>query len=183
MKNILKVMVFAVLAFGLFACGGNGKKLTLEDMREAQATLFNADRTLNEKEAPKVAKKYCRYVEQNPNDTSVVKWLYHAMEINVMLKDVDKSEKLCNQLLEQYPQSKWAPMSLLMLGSFVYEDILNDTAQAHMAYQKLIDNYPESDLVDDAQKSIEFLGLTNEEKMSIIMMSRMDGDDEVIWQD
>ena len=100
-----------------------------------------------------------------------------------MLKDVDKSEKLCNQLLEQYPQSKWAPMSLLMLGSFVYEDILNDTAQAHMAYQKLIDNYPESNLVDDAQKSIEFLGLTNEEKMSIIMMSRMDGDDEVIWQD
>ena len=59
MKNILKVMVFAVLAFGLFACGGNGKKLTLEDMREAQATLFNADRTLNEKEAPNLAKKYC----------------------------------------------------------------------------------------------------------------------------
>ena len=183
MKKTLKTMVFAVLAFGLFACGGNGKKLTVEDMRDAQATLFNADMTLNEKEAPKVAKKYCKYVEQNPNDTSVVKWLYHAMEINVMLKDVDKSEKLCEQLLQQYPQSKWAPMSLLMMGSFVYEDILNDTAQAHAAYQKLIDNYPESDLVDDAQKSIEFLGLTNEERMSRIMMSQMDDGEEVSWED
>ena len=182
MKKTLKMMVFVVLAFGLFACGGNSKKLTLEDMRAAQSTLFNANGTLNEEEAPKVAKKYCKYVEQNPNDTSVVKWLYHAMEINVMLKDVDKSEKLYNQLLQQYPQSKWAPMSLLMMGSFVYEDILNDTAQAHAAYQKLIDNYSESDLVDDAQKSIEFLGLTNEERMSRIMMSRMDDGEEVSWE-
>ena len=100
-----------------------------------------------------------------------------------MLKDVDKSEKLCEQLLQQYPQSKWAPMSLLMMGSFVYEDILNDTAQAHAAYQRLIDNYPESDLVDDAQKSIEFLGLTNEERMSRIMMSQMDDGEEVSWED
>ena len=172
-------MVFVLLAFGMFACGGNGKKLTLEDVLAAQATLFNADHTMNRNEAPKVAKTYCQYVKQNPNDTTVVKWLYHAMEINVMMKDADKSIELCDQLLEQYPQSKWAPMSLLLVGSFVYEDMLNDTAQAHAAYQKLIDDYPESALVDDAQKSIEFLGLTQEERMSRIIMSQMDVEDEV----
>jgi len=174
MKKTLKMMVFAMLAFGLFACGGNGKKLTVEDMRAAQSTLFNADGTLNEKEAPKVAKKYCRYVEQNPNDTASAKWLFHAMEINVMLKDADKSVELCDQLLQQYPQSKWAPMSLILLGSYVYEDMLNDTAQAHATYQKLIDNYPESHLADDAQKCIEYLGLTDEERMSRIIMSQME---------
>ena len=174
MKKTLKVMIFALLAFGLFACGGNGKKLTLEDMRAAQSTILNANGSLNKEEAPKVAKKYCQYVKQNPNDTSVAKWLFHAMEINVMLRDADKSIEICDQLLKQFPQSKWAPMSLLLLGSYVYEDMLNDTAQAHIAYQKLIDNYPESHLVDDAQKSIEFLGLTEEEKMSRIVMSQMD---------
>lgn len=179
MKTNMKIMVFALLAFGMFACGGNGKKLTLEDVLAAQATLFNADHTMNRNEAPKVAKTYCQYVKQNPNDTTVVKWLYHAMEINVMMKDADKSIELCDQLLEQYPQSKWAPMSLLLVGSFVYEDMLNDTAQAHAAYQKLIDDYPESALVDDAQKSIEFLGLTQEERMSRIIMSQMDVEDEV----
>ena len=174
MKKTLKMMVFTVLAFGLFACGGNGRKLTVEDMRDAQATLFNADGTLNEKKAPKVAKKYCRYVEQNPNDTASVKWLFHAMEINVMLKDADKSVELCDQLLQQYPQSKWAPMSLILLGSYVYEDMLNDTAQAHAAYQKLIDEYPESHLVDDAQKCIEYLGLSDDDRISKAIMSQME---------
>lgn len=179
MKTNMKIVVFALLAFGMFACGGNGKKLTLEDVLAAQATLFNADHTMNRNEAPKVAKTYCQYVKQNPNDTTVVKWLYHAMEINVMMKDADKSIELCDQLLEQYPQSKWAPMSLLLVGSFVYEDMLNDTAQAHAAYQKLIDDYPESALVNDAQKSIEYLGLTQEERMSRIITSQMDVEDEV----
>ena len=181
MKTNMKIVVFALLAFGMFACGGNGKKLTLDDVLAAQATLFNANHTMNRNEAPKVAKTYCQYVKQNPNDTTVVKWLYHAMEINVMMKDADKSIELCDQLLEQYPQSKWAPMSLLLVGSFVYEDMLNDTAQAHAAYQKLIDNYPESALVNDAQKSIEFLGLTQEERMSRIMTSRMDVEEEEDW--
>ena len=179
MKTNMKIVVFALLAFGMFACGGNGKKLTLDDVLAAQATLFNADHTMNRNEAPKVAKTYCQYVKQNPNDTTVVKWLYHAMEINVMMKDADKSIELCDQLLEQYPQSKWAPMSLLLVGSFVYEDMLNDTAQAHAAYQKLIDNYPESALVNDAQKSIEYLGLTQEERMSRIITSQMNVEDEV----
>ena len=180
MKKTLKMMVFVVLAFGLFACGGNSKKLTLEDMRAAQSTLFNANGTLNEEEAPKVAKKYCKYVEQNPNDTTVVIWLFHAMEINTMLKNSDKSIKLCDQLLQQYPQSKWAPQALLMLGSFVYNDQLNDTAMAHATFQRLIDEYPDSDLVDDAQRSIEYLGLSPDEIMGLIMMSQMEVKEEEI---
>lgn len=179
MKRTLKMMVFALLAFGLFACGGNGKKLTLDDVKAAKATLFNADGTLNTEEAPGVAKTFSQYATQNPNDTSAAKWLFHAMEINVMLKDADKSEKLCNQLIKQYPQSKWAPMSLLFLGSFVYEDMINDTALAHAAYQQLIDNYPESELVNDAKTLIELLGLTNEERMSRIAMSQMDETEEI----
>ena len=174
MKKTLRLMAITLLTLGLFACGENQKKITVEELREAQSTLFNENGTLNEEEAPKVAEKYCRFVKQNPDDTTAVKWLFHAMEINVMLKNPDKSVELCDELLQQYPQSKWAPMSLILLGSYVYEDMLNDTARAHIAYQKLIDNYPESHLAEDAQKCIEYLGLTDEERMSRIVMSQMD---------
>ena len=174
MKMTLKMMVFTVLAFGLFACGG--KTLTQNDLKKAEASLFNEDKSLNEATAPQVAETYCKYVEQNPDDSTAVEWLYHAMEINVMLKNADKSIELCNQLLQQYPQSKWAPMSLFLVGSYVYNDQLNDTAQAHAAFQRLIDNYPESALVDDAQMSIEYLGLTPDEIMTLIMMSQMEED-------
>ena len=173
MKKILKLMAVALLTLGLFACGENRKEITLEELREAQSILFNENGTLYEEEAPKVAEKYCRYVKQNPNDTAAVKWLFHAMEINLMLKKSEKSIEIGNQLLEQYPQSRWAPQTLLTLGSFVYNDQLKDTAQAHVMFQRLIDEYPDSDLVDDAQKSIEYLGLSPEEIMSLIMMSQM----------
>jgi len=178
MKKTLKLMAFALLALGMFAFGGCGKKLTLDDMKAAQGVLFNPDGSLNEQEAPKVAEKYCQFVNQNPNDTAVVKWLFHAMEINVMLKNSDKSLELGNQLLNQYPQSKWAPKTLLFMGSYVYNDQLNDTAQAHQMFQKLIDEYPESELVSDAQKSIEYLGLTPDEIFNLIMLSQMEVEEE-----
>ena len=60
-------------------------------------------------------------------------------------------------------------MSLFLLGSYVYDSQLNDTAKAHVAFQRLIDSYPESELVDDAQMSIKYLGLTPEEIMERIM--------------
>ena len=175
MKNTLRMMILALLAFGMFACGG--KKLTEEDLREAQATLFNEDQSINEEAAPKVAEKYCKFVKQNPNDSSAAKWLYHAMEINVLLKNADKSVEIGNQLLKQYPESEWAPMSLFLMGSYVYDDQLKDTAQAHVVFQRLIDEYPESELVDDAQKSIEYLGFTPEEIMTKIMLSHIDEDE------
>ncbi len=163
-------MLFAVLAFGMFACGE--KKLTQEDLKAAEATLFNEDRTVNEAVAPEVAEKYCQFVEQNPNDSSAARWLYHAMEINVLLKQPEKSIEIGDKLLAQYPESEWAPMSLFLLGSFVYEDQLNDTARAHVAYQRIVDEYPENKLANDAKKSIEYLGLTPDEIMSLIMMSQ-----------
>lgn len=175
MKQSLKLMVLALLAFSLFVCGGCGKKLTYYDLKEAESTLFNADQSLNEAVAPQVAEKYCRFVKQNPNDSLADEWLYHAMEINVLLKEADKSKALCEQLLKQYPQSSWSPVSLFLLANYIYEGQLNDTASAHATYQRLIDTYPESDLVDDARQSIEYLGLTPDEIMARILMSQMGG--------
>ena len=180
MEKILKLMVFALLALGMLACGGNAKKITVEELKEAQAVLFNENGTLNKEEAPKVAEKYCRFVKQNPDDTAAVKWLFHAMEINMMLKDSKKSIEIGNQLLEQYPQSKWAPQTLLALGSFVYNDQLNDTAQAHVMFQRLIDEYPECGFVEDAKKSIEYLGMSPEEITSLFMISQMEEEEMVV---
>ena len=178
MKNILKITFVALLAFGMFACGGNEKTLTQADLKAAEATLFNDDQTVNEAVAPQVAETYCQFVKQNPNDSTAAQWLYHAMEINVLLKDADKSVELCDQLLEQYPQSEWAPMSLFLLGSYIYDDQLSDTAMAHQTFQRLIDEYPESALADDAQKAIEYLGLSPEEIMTLIMMSQFEEEEE-----
>lgn len=172
MKQSLKLIVFALLAFGMMACGE--KKVTYDDLKAAEATLFNEDNSINMETAPQVAEKYYQFVKQNPNDSIAPRYLYNAMEINVLMKNADKSIELGDKLMADYPQSPWAPMSLFLLASYVYNDQLNDTAQAHVTFQRLIDTYPDHELVDDAQKSIEYLGLTPEEIMAKIMMSQMD---------
>lgn len=174
MKNTLRIIILAVLAFGLFACGDGEKKLTQDDMKAAEKTLMNEDWTMNMDVAPKVAEKYCKFVEQNPDDSTAATWLFHAMEINVMLKNADKSIELCDQLVEKYPDSEWAPRALLYVGTFVYDDMLNDTAQAHAMFQKLIDDYSDDRLVEDAKKSIEYLGLTSQEIMARITTSQLE---------
>lgn len=179
MKKSPIIMLAILLTFGMMACGE--KKITQEDLKASEAKLFNEDRSLNESVAPKVAEEYCQFVKQNPDDSTAVLWLYHAMEINVMMKNTDKSIELGNQLLSQYPQSEWAPQTLFLMGSYVYNDLLNDTAQAHVMFQRIIDEYPESHLVDDAQKSIEYLGLTAEEIFTLMMMSQMEVE-EGVWE-
>ena len=174
MKKTLKLMAFALLTVGLLACGETEKKLTYYDLKDAEKTLFNADQSLNEAVAPDVAEKYCQFVDENPKDSLADEWLYHALEINVMMKNVQKSEALCEQLLKQYPQSHWAPISLFLMGNYVYDGQLNDTAKAHAAYQRLIDEYPDDKLVDDAQKSIEFLGWTPDQIMNHFLMSQFE---------
>ena len=161
MKNTLKMMMFALLALGMMSCGE--KKLTQEDLKKAEATLFNQDQSINEAEAPNVAEKYCKFVEQNPDDATADKWLYHALEINILLKDSDKSIALCDQLVRQYPQSKWAPTGLFLLGSYVYNDQLNDTARAHETFQKVIDNIKE--FTDNLEENVLFHKKTDEEMM------------------
>ncbi len=178
MKKSLKLFIVALMAVALFACGETEKKLTVDDMKAAEKTLMNENWTMNMEVAPQVAETYCKFVEQNPKDPTAPTWLFHAMEINVNLKNSDKSIELCNQLVEKYPESKWSPKSLILLGSYVYEDQLNDTAMAHKAYQRLIDQYPNDSLCNDAKVLIQCLGLSDEEKLTLILMQQMEVEED-----
>ena len=156
MKKTLKLMLVAMLAMGMFACGE--KKLTYKDMLKAEATLFDEEGYLDTLKAPKVAEKYIKFVEQNPDDTTASLWLYHAMELNVMLKNTEKSMELCDQLVEKYPDSKWAPRGLYLLGSFIYEEEFKDLDKAREVYERIVRDYPECDIIESVNASIKYLG-------------------------
>ena len=178
MRNTLKITFFAIMALGLFACGE--KKLTQEDLKKAEAMLFNDDQTMNEAVAAQVAEKYIKFVEQSPDDPTAPTWLFHAFEINVQTKNAEKSLELGKKLVEQYPESSWAPRTLFLMANYVYDEQLHDLDKAREAYERLISDYPDSELADDAQKLIEYLGMTTEEIMTTIMMSKME-EEEGEW--
>ena len=181
MKKTLKLMLVAMLAMGMFACGE--KKLTYKDMLKAEATLFDEEGYLDTLKAPKVAEKYIKFVEQNPDDTTASLWLYHAMELNVMLKNTEKSMELCDQLVEKYPDSKWAPRGLYLLGSFIYEEELKDLDKAREVYERIVRDYPESEIIESVKSSIKYLGWTPDEIFADMAMSQFEWDEPPVPAD
>jgi tetratricopeptide (TPR) repeat protein len=181
MKKTLKLMLVAMLAMGMFACGE--KKLTYKDMLKAEATLFDEEGYLDTLKAPKVAEKYIKFVEQNPDDTTASLWLYHAMELNVMLKNTEKSMELCDQLVEKYPDSKWTPRGLYLLGSFIYEEELKDLDKAREVYERIVRDYPESEIIESVKSSIKYLGWTPDEIFADMAMSQFEWDEPPVPAD
>ena len=170
MKKTLNLMLVALLALGMFACGG--KKLTYQDMKDAEATLFAEDGTFDSINAPIVAEKFCQFVEENPKDSTAPLWLYHAMELNVMLNNTEKSIELCDKLTENYPTSKWTPRGLFLLGSFIYEKEYNDLDKAREVYDRIINEYPNCDIIESVEASKKYLGWSPEEIMADIAMKQ-----------
>lgn len=161
MRNTLKLMILAVLAFGMLACGE--KKLTENDLKQAEATLFNDDMTPNTEAVPVVVEKYCTFAEQNPDAPTAPDWLFKALEISVTQKDIEKSGEICEKLMKDYPDYDKTPVGMFMMASFIYEDQLHDLDMARAMYERILADYPESELIPSVQASLRNLGKTPEE--------------------
>ena len=65
--------------------------------------------------------------------------------------------------MTNYPQFDKNPVALFMLASYVYDEQLHDLDQARAAYERIVNEYPESPFARDAAISIQQLGMTPEE--------------------
>ena len=170
MKKTFKVMILALLAFGMFSCGE--KKQTYADMKKVEATLFDKDGMIDSVQIPKVEKKYCEFFEKNPNDSTAPLWIYHAIELNIMMKNTEKTIALCDKLTEQYPNSRWTPRGMYLVGSFIYEKEVEDLDKAREMYDRIIAEYPDSDIIESVEASKEYLGWTPDQIMKDIAIKQ-----------
>ena len=161
MKKTLKLMLVAMIALGMMACGG--KKVTEEDLKKVEAALFNDDMTANSEAVSEAVEKFCQFAKQNPDHPNAPEWLFKAFEISVSQKDAQKSEEICNQLMKNYPNYDKTPFGMFMLASFIYDDQLKDLDKAREMYEKIMTDYPESEIIPSVEASLKFLGMTAEE--------------------
>ena len=178
MKRFLNLMMLAVLAFGMMACGE--KKLTQDDLKKAELTLMNEEGSLNMEAVPVAVEQFCKFVEQNPNDEAAPQWLFKALQVEIKAGASEKAIELCDKLVKDYPTFENNPAALVMTASEVYDSQLHDLDKARATYQKVINDYPNSDWAKNAEKMIEFVGMTPEEILSKIVMSQME-EVEVEW--
>lgn len=142
----------------------NGNKTTQNDVKKAEAALFNEDQTTNAEAVPNAIATFSKYAEENPEAADAPEYLFKAVEISINTKqDAQQSIDLVNRLVKDYPEFDKNPVALFMLATFVYDEQRHDLDKAREAYQQVIDQYPDSPFARDAEIAITQLGMTPEE--------------------
>ncbi len=112
--------------------------------------------------AIKLIEQYQLYQELWPDDSLSSEYLFKAIEISINLPRPKESLQLIETYLQYYPHEFHAGVALFMEG-FIYDQQLNDTTNARLAYERLIKNYPDHAFSDDAKSAMLFLGKSPEE--------------------
>ncbi|KPL19966.1 MAG: hypothetical protein AMJ92_00445 [candidate division Zixibacteria bacterium SM23_81] len=71
--------------------------------------------------------------------------------------DFEEAIDFYTMLLNKYPQNEHNYKAQFMVG-FIYSEELKDYDKAKVAMQKVIDDYPDCDLADDARWMLEHMG-------------------------
>ena len=159
------ILFIAVLLLALTGCNhSKTPKITENDVKNAEAALFNEDMTTNAEAVTTAIETFVKYAESNPKAEDAPETLFKAIELSINThQDPKQSIDLVNRLLTTYPQYGNNPVALFMLATFVYEDQKQDYDKARETYRQIIDNYPDSPFAKDAAIAMEQVGMTPEQ--------------------
>lgn len=105
---------------------------------------------------------YDDYTRYFPQDSLTAEFLFKAAELATSVQVPASAITYYKKIEEKYPNYRKLDQCVFLQG-FVYESLMNDTANAAGQYRKLIRQFPASPFVKDAEASLLNLGKSPEE--------------------
>lgn len=138
----------------------------LEDVRESientlRPTLVNS--YFEDTVIPGLRENYGVTVNEEaflPDESIPADSLFQSAQ-NMMESNPRTAVEYYRLFLQRYPDDAHAHQAQFLIG-FTLSEYMRDYDNARVEFQRLIDNYPESDFVDDAQWMIENMGIPPE---------------------
>jgi outer membrane protein assembly factor BamD (BamD/ComL family) len=146
----------------LFACNQKPKLDVEKQINEKEAILFDASMQFNAIAAEELVKLYLIRVDSMPKDTITADYLFKAADVSINLTNHSRTLILLNRFQNEFPKHEKVAMCLFLKG-FVFENQLNDTAQARKVYEEFIYRFPQNEFVEDAKIAIKNLGKSPED--------------------
>jgi TolA-binding protein len=100
---------------------------------------------------------YFEYVEEFPDDTLSVRYLFKAAELQMGMNKNLECINTLTKLQDNYPDCGIMPM-VLHFKAFVYDDKFQDFDKARACLDELITKYPNDPLVPNAKAYREMIG-------------------------
>ena len=160
LKSILK-FAFIGLILTTVGCGtdkpnedvvaGFNEAQFLTDL-EAIENSLNVDAP-KKNDLQKAVTSFQDFAHHFPQDDRAADYLLKASDISLSLGQNEKSVRILNQIIDEYPD--YEKMESVCYNRASHTDFeLRDTAKAHQYYMEFMEKYPESDFIDDAEARI-----------------------------
>lgn len=174
LKNISLYLTIAL--FASCVSGGNQtdsnqgtKPETKEEITaaitKAETELYGSDKNnleFDKAKAQKLVDSYNNFTGKFPQEAETANYLFKTAEVLRSLRKFNEAVGVYSKIGQDFPNFEKAPHSLFLEG-FSYENDLNDLEKAKVRYQDFIKKYPEHELADDVQFSLDNLGKSPED--------------------
>ena len=140
------------------------KRILLEDIEAAEADLYgkNNEFKFDQNRASETVEVYLAFVDRYTDDELTPEYLFKAADLLRALRKSEEALRYYQQICDDFPDFDKVPHSLFLQG-FVYENDLKDMAKAEAKYKEFLSKYPDHDLADDVEFSLQYLGKSPED--------------------
>jgi len=166
MKQVIVILAF-LAAFASCKNGtDNGKVQTkrdslLNNIQQLEKQI-SGTQALDMKLGASIVKAYLDFYKAFPKDANTADYLFKAGDVSMNLKQSQKAIEIFDNVYQMYPAYKKASFALFLEG-FIYETQLDDISSAKEKYNKVVKEYPNSKIAEDAKASIANLGKSDAE--------------------
>lgn len=136
------------------------ERLTL--IEEIEDKSFGQGGEFNKTSALSLLNNYVLFADENPDDDRAAGFLFKAGDIAMGLEKGQLAIDYFDRVIDEYPEYEKVAYSMF-LRAFVYENQLKDLDKASKAYRDFIKAYPDHDMTEAAQFSLQNLGKSPEQ--------------------
>jgi len=129
--------------------------------------LLTDSLNLSDAPASEVIKAYLKYADTYPDDSSAVDYLFKAADVMRGMYRHQDAIQVLELVVSRYPKSDKAPAALFYAGFILHAD----TEQNNLAvpyFQRLIDDFPEHPLANDARNLMPLLNMNEEQLLDFL---------------
>jgi len=127
-----------------------------------EAKLYGKNASFDANLASAAIQLYVEYANNFPNDKKTPKYLFKAGEISNSLGESRNAIAYFDRIYKDYPGFDKYPYTLFLQG-FIYETQLDELGKAKEIYEKVITEFPNHQVAQDAAGSLQNLGKSPEQ--------------------
>lgn len=172
-KSVLKVAMM-LMAVIVISCQSPTKEEVaseqqLLDSLEINNTALAANPEANEvialsAEQVSLAKKLLAHYEDSK---AIDKWIFEGGKAGRTSARYEEAITLFKAYVERNPNGEKVAEAVFLTG-FIYDEDLKDKARAKTCYERIVQDFPNHDLADDAKALMEQLYMTDEEIIKML---------------